>query len=166
MLRLRREWAGLCLALGLVGICLVLGSKLEFGSSLFSGFGMGALVSVLAALLGISLGTLYQKPYCTSMPLLSGAVIQYLAAGTLLGLGVAAALLAGKANAVRTYSTQGTLAAVPRLADRHGREEVVSVGVGEDGRIDRWEEYGADGALTIARISRAKNAAVFDTIDW
>lgn len=80
-----RQWLGL--ALGLVGICLVLGSKLEFGSSLFSGFGMGALVSVLAALLGISLGTLYQKRYCTSMPLLSGAVIQYLAAGTLLGLG-------------------------------------------------------------------------------
>lgn len=29
----------------------------------------------------------------------------------------------------------------------------------EDGRIDRWEEYGPDGALTIARISRAKNGA-------
>ena len=26
----------------------------------------------------------------------------------------------------------------------------------EDGRIDRWEEYGADGALTVARIARAK----------
>nr|WP_083006698.1 DMT family transporter [Halomonas sp. GT] len=80
-----RQWLGLLL--GLVGICLVLGSKLEFGTSLFSGFGLGALVSVMAALVGISLGTLYQKRYCTSMPLLSGAVIQYIAAGMLLGIG-------------------------------------------------------------------------------
>lgn len=27
----------------------------------------------------------------------------------------------------------------------------------EDGQIDRWEEYGPDGKLTLARISRAKN---------
>lgn len=81
----RRQWLGLLL--GLVGISLVLGSKLELGSTLFSGFGMGALVSVMAALVGISLGTLYQKRYCTSMPLLSGAAIQYMAAGGLLGIG-------------------------------------------------------------------------------
>lgn len=80
-----RQWLGLLL--GLVGICLVLGSKLEFGTSIFAGFGLGALVSVMAALVGISLGTLYQKRYCTSMPLLSGAVIQYIAAGMLLGIG-------------------------------------------------------------------------------
>ncbi|HBP42875.1 MAG: DMT family transporter [Vreelandella alkaliphila] len=80
-----RQWLGLLF--GLVGICLVLGSKLEFGTSLFAGFGLGALVSVMAALVGISLGTLYQKRYCTSMPLLSGAVIQYIAAGMLLGIG-------------------------------------------------------------------------------
>ena len=41
----------------------------------------------MPALMGISLGTLYQKRYCTSMPLLSGAVIQYMAAGALLGVG-------------------------------------------------------------------------------
>ena len=80
-----RQWMGLLL--GLLGISLVLGSKLELGSSLFDGFGFGALLSVIAALLGISLGTLYQKRYCTSMPLLSGAVIQYMAAGVLLGIG-------------------------------------------------------------------------------
>lgn len=80
-----RQWLGLLL--GLIGISLVLGSKLELGSSLFEGFGLGALLSVSAALLGISLGTLYQKRYCTSMPLLSGAVIQYIAAGLLLGVG-------------------------------------------------------------------------------
>lgn len=80
-----RQWVGL--GLGVIGISLVLGSKLEIGESLFDGFGISALLSVTAALIGISLGTLYQKRYCTSMPLLSGAVIQYLAAGALLGSG-------------------------------------------------------------------------------
>lgn len=81
----KRQWLGLLF--GLVGISLVLGSKLEFGTSLFAGFGVGALLCVMAALVGISLGTLYQKRFCTSMPLLSGAVIQYIAAGILLGAG-------------------------------------------------------------------------------
>lgn len=81
----RQQWLGL--GLGLLGISAVLGSQLELGQSLFSGFGLGALLSVLAALVGISLGTLYQKRYCTRMPLLSGAVIQYLAAGGVLGVG-------------------------------------------------------------------------------
>lgn len=80
-----RQWVGL--GLGLMGISLVLGSKLEIGESLFDGFGISALLSVTAALIGISLGTLYQKRYCTSMPLLSGAIIQYLAAAALLGVG-------------------------------------------------------------------------------
>lgn len=80
-----RQWLGL--GLGLIGICLVLGSKLELGDSLFDGFGIAALLCVTTALIGISIGTLYQKRFCTSMPLLSGAVIQYLAAGTLLGIG-------------------------------------------------------------------------------
>lgn len=81
----RQQWLGL--VLGLVGISAVLGSQLELGQSLFSGFGIGALLSVMAALVGISLGTLYQKRFCTQMPLLSGAVIQYLAAGGVLGIG-------------------------------------------------------------------------------
>ncbi|WP_346796085.1 DMT family transporter [Halomonas sp. Bachu 37] len=80
-----RQWLGL--ALGLAGISLVLGSKLELGESLFQGFGLGALLCVVAALGGISLGTLYQKRFCTSMPLLSGAAIQYMSAGVLLGAG-------------------------------------------------------------------------------
>lgn len=80
-----RQWLGL--GLGLIGISLVLGSQLELEGLLFDGFGLAALFSVMAALFGISLGTLYQKRYCTSMPLLSGAVIQYIAAGTLLGTG-------------------------------------------------------------------------------
>ncbi|WP_085917240.1 DMT family transporter [Halomonas sp. CSM-2] len=81
----KQQWLGL--GLGLLGISAVLGSQLDLGQSLFSGFGLGALLSVLAALMGISLGTLYQKRFCTRMPLLSGAVIQYLAAGGVLGVG-------------------------------------------------------------------------------
>ncbi|MGM0785132.1 MAG: DMT family transporter [Pseudomonadota bacterium] len=79
------QWLGL--ALGLTGITLVLGSKLDPGGALFQGFGLGALASVTVALAGISLGTLYQKRYCTGMPLLTGTAVQYLAAGILLGLG-------------------------------------------------------------------------------
>lgn len=79
------QWLGL--ALGLVGITLVLGSKLDPGEALFQGFGLGALAAVSVALAGISCGTLYQKRYCTGMPLLSGTVVQYLAAGGLLGIG-------------------------------------------------------------------------------
>lgn len=80
------QWVGL--ALGLVGITLVLGSKLNPGDGgLFQGFGLGALACVMVALAGISCGTLYQKRFCTGMPLLSGTVVQYLGAGLLLGLG-------------------------------------------------------------------------------
>ncbi|MCE8037860.1 DMT family transporter [Halomonas sp. MCCC 1A11062] len=79
------QWLGL--ALGLIGITLVLGSKLDPGAELFQGFGLGALACVLVALAGITLGTLYQKRFCTGMPLLSGTVVQYLSSGALLGLG-------------------------------------------------------------------------------
>ncbi|QJQ94811.1 MULTISPECIES: DMT family transporter [Halomonadaceae] len=79
------QWAGL--ALGLLGIALVLGGKLDpSGTHVFEGFGLGALTSVFIALLGISLGTLYQKRYCTGMPLLSGTLVQYLSAGAVLGI--------------------------------------------------------------------------------
>lgn len=80
------QWMGLIL--GLMGITLVLGSKLDpSDGALFQGFGLGALSCVFVALVGISCGTLYQKRYCTGMPLLSGTVVQYLGAGVLLGMG-------------------------------------------------------------------------------
>ena len=78
------QWLGL--VLGLVGITLVLGSKLDPGAELFDGFGLGALACVMVALVGITLGTLYQKRFCTGMPLLAGTAIQYLAASSLFGL--------------------------------------------------------------------------------
>lgn len=81
-------WQWLGLVLGLIGITLVLSGKLapdEGGA--FQGFGLGALACIFAALLGISAGTLYQKRFCSDMPLLGGSIVQYLAAGVALGVG-------------------------------------------------------------------------------
>lgn len=79
------QWLGLML--GLIGISMVLGSKLDISTTLFNGFGLPALFSVMAALVGISIGTLYQKRFCTSMHLISGTAIQYLSAGAVFGCG-------------------------------------------------------------------------------
>ena len=79
------QWLGL--VLGLVGVGMVLTGTLDPSEQLFAGFGFGALVWILLALLGITLGTLYQKRYCTGQPLLGGAVAQYLGAGVILALG-------------------------------------------------------------------------------
>lgn len=78
------QWLGL--VLGLVGVGMVLTGTLDPGEQLFAGFGMAALAWILLALLGITLGTVYQKRYCAGQPLLGGAVAQYLGAGVVLGL--------------------------------------------------------------------------------
>lgn len=64
-----RQWAGL--ALGLVGVALVVSGKLSLKGDAVS------LGLALFALCAITLGTLYQKRYCPHLKLLSGAVIQY-----------------------------------------------------------------------------------------
>lgn len=83
----RRQWLGILL--GLCGIMLVLSEQLDLNdpSRLFVGFSWVAIVSAFSALLGISFGTLYQKRYCTGMPLVTGTFIQYLGACLVLGLG-------------------------------------------------------------------------------
>jgi len=67
----RLQWAGL--VLGLAGVYLVVRHKIAFGGD------ATALVAVLVALIGISVGTLYQKKYCGRVDLRSGAVIQFAA---------------------------------------------------------------------------------------
>ncbi len=67
---LRRQWMGLLL--GLVGVALVAAEKLG------SGFGLDALVPAMAALFGITAGTLYQKRYCAPFDWRTGAVAQFL----------------------------------------------------------------------------------------
>ncbi|MEP7182309.1 MAG: DMT family transporter [Betaproteobacteria bacterium] len=66
-----RQWAGL--ALGLAGVLLVVRHKLHFDGDL-----QGLIPSAIA-LAGISVGTLYQKRFCTHIDLRSGAVIQFTA---------------------------------------------------------------------------------------
>lgn len=83
----RRQWVGI--VMGLIGIVLVMGEKLDLANpeALFVGFGWAAVVSAFSALLGISIGTIYQKRHCTSMPLITGTFIQYLGAAVVLGVG-------------------------------------------------------------------------------
>jgi drug/metabolite transporter (DMT)-like permease len=70
-----RQWAGL--ALGLVGVWLVVRHKIDPAGDL------GDLVPAIVALVGISIGTLYQKRHCTHVDLRSGAAIQFAACALL-----------------------------------------------------------------------------------
>jgi len=67
---LARQWLGL--VLGFVGVALVVSGKLG------SGFGLDALWPALAALAGITVGTLYQKRFCHSFDWRTGAIAQFL----------------------------------------------------------------------------------------
>lgn len=70
----RRQWFGL--ALGFLGVALVLERKLGLGP----GDALGS-VACVAALVGITAGTLYQKRYCDGMDLRTGGAIQLASAG-------------------------------------------------------------------------------------
>jgi drug/metabolite transporter (DMT)-like permease len=80
-----KQWAGL--VLGLVGVSLVIAEK--FGGTNAGAEGLPGLTLVWAglALIGISLGTVYQKRHGTSVDLVSGTMIQYTAAAVLFGIG-------------------------------------------------------------------------------
>ena len=65
-----RQWLGL--ALGFVGVALVVSGK--FGDTAALG---PMLLPALCALLGITVGTLYQKRYCARFDLRTGSVIQF-----------------------------------------------------------------------------------------
>lgn len=72
-----RQWAGL--ALGLLGVLLVVWEKLAIGSGQWLG-----LLYAAIALVGITAGTLYQKRFCPTFDLRTGGVIQYTATGLVL----------------------------------------------------------------------------------
>jgi drug/metabolite transporter (DMT)-like permease len=72
-----RRWLGL--ALGLIGVSLVLGGKLGGGGAM-------AIMACVAALGGITAGTLYQKRFCGAHDLRSGNMIQFAAAAAACGL--------------------------------------------------------------------------------
>jgi len=77
-----RQWGGL--ALGLVGVGLVVSDK--FGDGLALG---PMLLPALLALFGITLGTLYQKRFCPSFDLRSGALIQFVPSAIVTMLAIA-----------------------------------------------------------------------------
>jgi drug/metabolite transporter (DMT)-like permease len=69
----RVAWIGL--ALGFVGVVLVVGGRAEVEGVPWTG-----IAATLVALVGITAGTLYQKRHGTRMNLLSGSAVQYIAA--------------------------------------------------------------------------------------
>jgi len=73
----RRQWLGL--AIGFAGVTLVVWHKIALATA-----GAAGLAFAVAALLGITLGTLYQKRFCADMSLRSGSLVQYAAAGLLM----------------------------------------------------------------------------------
>jgi drug/metabolite transporter (DMT)-like permease len=73
-----RQWLGL--ALGFVGVTLVLSNKLG------AAFGFDALWPAIAALLGITAGTLYQKKFCPRFDWRTGAVAQFLPTAIVTGI--------------------------------------------------------------------------------
>ncbi|MBK7899889.1 MAG: DMT family transporter [Azonexus sp.] len=77
-----RQWAGL--ALGFVGVVLVVSGKITGGPALGP-----MLVPALVALLGITAGTLYQKRYCASFDLRAGSVIQFVPTAVVTAIAVA-----------------------------------------------------------------------------
>lgn len=73
------QWLGF--ALGFAGVALVVSRTLDFGSA-----GLEGLAFNIAALLGITGGTLYQKKFCARFDLRTGSLIQYLAAALLIAI--------------------------------------------------------------------------------
>lgn len=69
----RGQWLGF--AFGLTGVALVVSGKLADGPGALIG-----LPPAVAALVGITFGTLHQKRYCGGMDMRSGAAVQYVAA--------------------------------------------------------------------------------------
>lgn len=76
----RIQWLGL--ALGLAGVVLVLHDR----SIVLAGSTLGWIASFMS-LIGITLGTLYQKRFCGSIDWRAGNFVQYLGAGVLFTVG-------------------------------------------------------------------------------
>ncbi|MGB0747335.1 MAG: DMT family transporter [Magnetospiraceae bacterium] len=74
-----RQWGGL--GLGFVGVALVVSGKTSF-----DGVEPLAFLFIAIALVGISSGTLFQKRYGTEIEMRMGSVIQFAAAGVVMGI--------------------------------------------------------------------------------
>ena len=69
-----RQWSGL--ALGFIGVALVVGSKSLQDGLQWDEIGV-MVIPVIVALIAITLGTLYQKRFCPGFDLRTGSVIQF-----------------------------------------------------------------------------------------
>lgn len=76
-----RQWCGL--VLGFVGVALVIGGKFGFQAELGP-----MLIPALAALVGITVGTLYQKRFCSGFDLRTGSVIQFIPSAMVTALAI------------------------------------------------------------------------------
>ena len=74
-----RQWTGLIL--GFAGVVLVISSRFNAGS-----IQIATLAATGTALIGITLGTLYQKRFCPLTDLRTGGTIQYAACGIVFAL--------------------------------------------------------------------------------
>ncbi len=77
-----RQWLGL--ALGFLGVALVVSGKFGITAELGP-----MLVPALAALLGITVGTLYQKRFCAGFELRTGSVIQFIPSAVVTAIAIA-----------------------------------------------------------------------------
>lgn len=64
-----KQWSGL--AIGLVGVYMVVANKVGMGHA-----GMGGYLAALLGLVGITLGTLYQKKFCVGIDLRIAGLVQ------------------------------------------------------------------------------------------
>jgi drug/metabolite transporter (DMT)-like permease len=76
----RMQWCGL--VLGLAGVALVLHDRTIVAAAPAVGW-----IASLMSLIGITLGTLYQKRYCGRIDWRAGNLVQYIGAGLLFALG-------------------------------------------------------------------------------
>jgi drug/metabolite transporter (DMT)-like permease len=74
------QWLGL--ALGLIGVVMVLHDRRMVAEGSVLGW-----IASFASLIGITLGTLYQKRFCGGIDWRTGNTVQYIGAGLLFGLG-------------------------------------------------------------------------------
>lgn len=79
----RWQWVGI--ALGFLGVVLVVSAKT--GEAIASTAGIACCIAALA---GITAGTLYQKRFCTDLDIRTSGVIQFAATGAAFGLGALA----------------------------------------------------------------------------
>ncbi|HRD65020.1 MAG TPA: DMT family transporter [Candidatus Competibacter sp.] len=77
-----RKWLGL--VLGFIGVALVVSGKFGITAKLGP-----MLIPALAALLGITVGTLYQKRFCAGFDLRTGSVIQFIPSAIVTAIAIA-----------------------------------------------------------------------------